>query len=69
MDDMVGIVLALDVGLFVFELAFFEVVEESIVGHDVGGVEGALHSLFLLLIHNSKLILIFTPEVYYTYMF
>jgi hypothetical protein len=35
MDDMVGVVLTLEVGLFVCELAFFKMIEEAVVGHDV----------------------------------
>lgn len=52
MDDMVGIVLALEIGLFICELAFFEMVEEAVVRHDVRWVKRALYSLSLFLIYD-----------------
>ena len=45
MDDMVGVVFAFGVSFFVGELALVEVVEEAVVGHDVGGIEGTLYGL------------------------
>lgn len=50
-DDMVGVELAFVVEMFLGELALVEVVEESIVGHEVGGVEGAADALFVVLAH------------------
>ena len=54
MDDMVRVVFAFAVEVFSFELAFFEVVEESIVGHHMGRIKRAPHRLCFLLIHNSQ---------------
>lgn len=60
MEDVVGIVLAFFVGGFIGELAFVEVVEEAIVGHDVVGVEradhGALHFGTHLFINYNHLL-------------
>ena len=44
-EDMVGIVLATPVGLLIVELAFFEVAEETVVGHHVSRIEGTLDGL------------------------
>jgi len=62
--DMVGIELAFMIEVFLRELAFVKVVEESGVGHDMRGIEGAADALLGVLIHyflyKSKFRLLWT---------
>jgi hypothetical protein len=51
-DDVVGVELAFVIEMFLGELALIEVVEESIVGHEVGGIEGAADALLVVLAHD-----------------
>jgi hypothetical protein len=50
-EDVIGVEPAFGVVVFVGEFALVEVVEESVVGHDVGGVEGTAHAPFGCLVH------------------
>ena len=45
MDDMVWVISAFGVSFFVGELAFFEMVEETIVWHDVRWIEWTFYGL------------------------
>ena len=51
-EDMVGVVPTLGVGFLVGELAFVEVVEESIIGHDVVGIKRATNCPSWVLTHQ-----------------
>ena len=51
-DDVIGVVLALGIRLLISKLAFIKMVEDSVIGHDVAGVERTLHCLRVLT-HNS----------------
>ena len=46
MDDMVGIEPAFVVEVFLWVFAFVNVIEESVVGHDMGWIEWASHAFF-----------------------
>ena len=49
-EHMVGVVSALDVRFLIGVFALLEVIEKSIIGHDMIGIKGAPNS-FDLLIH------------------
>ena len=51
-DDMVRVIPALKVRLFVREFTLVKVVEEPIIGHDMVGVEGASHRPICTLTHE-----------------
>lgn len=59
MVNMIGVVLAFLILFFNGELALFQVVEESLVGHDMGWIEGTLHRSHSL-IHRCYLYIIKT---------
>lgn len=51
-DHMVGVVPALEIRLFVWELAFVQVIEEPVIRHDVVGIKGTAHRPVCTLIHR-----------------
>ena len=57
MDNMIGIELAFPILFFIGELALLQVVEESLVGHDVSWIERTFHRSHSL-IHRSYLYII-----------